>query len=168
MMHYKFTDLTADEVKAVKEKGLFVYVLVDTDGVHYSIRRNAWTNRFGHLITDEPLKLDEWGEMTDQEFSKLDGVEDNFIEYGNVNPDADIIRTENGFVHVYTYFEDVDGIYETIVFPCYPNGKGMGSGNYEEYITYDELSSEYCHDEVVNKWRKEPFDNFIEKWKVGA
>ena len=64
---------------------------------------------------------------------------------------------------VYTYFEDIDGVYNTYVFRCDENGKGLGQLNLESYTTYEDDESKFCHTEVVKKWRGEEYDHEIDE-----
>lgn len=80
-MRYYMTDFSTKETKNKIEyyesKGLFVYAVIDTGGIHYKIcSKNSICNRFGFVITDTKLLNDLRDELTDEEFMALNGIED--------------------------------------------------------------------------------------------
>ena len=87
-MRYAMTDFHYWDkplVDQLKAEGMHIYTLIDTGGIHYEITKNGLVNRYGYLVTDEPLSLTD-GFMTDSDFEALEKTED----YGILCPLKDI------------------------------------------------------------------------------
>ena len=55
----------------LRREGKYIYTMIDTGGIHYQIRKGGLANRFGYIITDEELPLNENGYIDDIDFMNL-------------------------------------------------------------------------------------------------
>ncbi|MBQ6855881.1 MAG: hypothetical protein IJO13_02120 [Lachnospiraceae bacterium] len=79
MARYHETDFYPWEkplMEELKKEGKFIYVLIDTGGTNYQICKGGFCNRFGYMITDEKLPLNEDDYIDGKEFHKLDWTPD--------------------------------------------------------------------------------------------
>lgn len=76
------------------KEGKYVYTLHDEGGRGYTIRRGL-VNRFGYMITDEPLPE---AEMTDAEFFMLNPIEDDTLKETNIDLSNELKEAQKAYV----------------------------------------------------------------------
>ena len=75
MAKYCDTDFFAWDkpiIEELRREGKHIYTMIDTGGVHYQLRKGGLVNRFGYMITDEELPLNEYGYLDDVDFENLE------------------------------------------------------------------------------------------------
>lgn len=76
-----------------EKEGKHIYTLHDEGGSGYIIRC-GFANRFGYMITDEPLPQDE---MTDTQFFELNPIEDASLKETSVDLSAKLDAAKKAY-----------------------------------------------------------------------
>lgn len=66
-------------MEELKREGKYIYTMIDTGGIHYQIRKGGLANRFGYMVTDEELPLNEDGYLDDKDFENLNWKYDSSL-----------------------------------------------------------------------------------------
>ena len=88
---YRWEQPLIDQLRA---EGKFVYGLRDGAGVSFSIAPRVYVNNIGFLITDTELPLDQYNEMSDEEFFALQGEEVDTLKATAKNISAELAKAK--------------------------------------------------------------------------
>lgn len=84
-------------MEELRREGKHIYVLIDTGGSSYQICKGGFVNRFGYMITDEELPLNEDDYLENRDFSKLKWEHDYTLKNTTRDISAEIEKSKKEY-----------------------------------------------------------------------